>query len=149
MNFWNLQYLIVYNLLMFGLDVGIILAFRRWRTFRGWVVTMTVGLVFGLFLTGFFSLKPGNPTLAGSCFLFGHLVLWFVASIFFMRKTSRSVVWISWVLSAILVAIGIEALIIEPTDLQINRFTFSDPRIERPIRLGCLGRHSNRSDRPI
>jgi uncharacterized protein len=137
-NFWNLQYLIVYNLIMLGVDVGMVLSFRRWRTFRGWVITMTVGMVIGLFLTGFFSLKPGNPTLAGSCFLFGHLVLWFVASILLMWKTARSVVWISCVTGAILVAIGIEAFFIEPTDLQINRFTFTDERIERPIRLIVL-----------
>ena len=138
MTFWNTQHLVLFNLAMLPVDVGFIWAIRRWPSLKGWLFSGFVALIVSALVVAHFSRQPGNITLTGSFFLFGHLTSWFLASAFFLRRTDRILALGSSAIALFLIVVGIDAFVIEPAALEVKHYRIADPRITRPIRLVVL-----------
>ena len=129
---------LIYNLIMIAVDLAAFVVLWRWRSARAWwptvvgaggvalVVAMPMALVrfdvcrlaaFGLFV-------HGPAVLCGSAWL--------------LRRDARKTAVFSAAVAVLLVAVAVDAFLIEPTWLEISQIEIVSPKITEPVRIVVL-----------
>jgi uncharacterized protein len=126
---------ICYNLLMAAVDVAALAAIRRQRTSRAWLAALCgSGLVAGVAAVVFAEDLFGMARLAADG-LFGHGFVLLVGSAIVLGRTHRTIAISSGLAAAGLMAVAIDAFLIEPAWLEVTHLQVVSPKLIRPIRL--------------
>lgn len=127
---------LIYNFAMLAVVIVAIRLMNRRRGFLGWCAAM----IFAGAAAGFFGLVCGVcETPAGiirfwSYALFLHGTILFIATAVIYRK-KKSVAVGSVVIVLALISVAIDAFLIEPYQLEVNRYQIVTPKISRPVRI--------------
>ena len=127
---------LIYNFAMLAVVIAAIRLMSRRRGFLGWCAAMIfagaaagfLGLVCGLFE------NPGGIIRFWSYAIFLHGTILFAATAVIYRKKKVLAVGAIAVVLA-MVSVAIDAFLIEPYRLEVNRYRIATPKISRPVRI--------------
>ena len=133
---------VVYNLLMLGVDLWGLDAVRRDRKMANAVkaccgvgfANLALAIVLG-------ELLAGSKFLAFrllACAVFLHLPVMLAGSAVLLRKVRRKTAVVSAALAVVIAAVGADALLIEPTWLEVSHVRLASKKVERPVRIVVL-----------
>ncbi len=130
---------LVYNLLVAAIDALVLRAVARNPSVRvaaGWIVCGGAGAFVFAFLLGSVNLFFMMRLAAYVLFLHGPLVL--AGCAWRLRRASRAGAAVAVALAALLVAVAVDAFLIEPTRLEVSRLRLESSKVARPLRIGVL-----------
>ncbi len=129
---------LTYNLIMIAVDLAAFGVLWRWRSARAWwptvIATGGAALVLAAaMVSGHFSLFR---LVAFGLFVHGSVVL--CGSAWLLRRAARKTALLSAVAAVLLVAVAVDAFLIEPIWLEISRIEIVSPKITEPVRIVLL-----------
>jgi uncharacterized protein len=138
---YNTTVTLLFNIVMLAVDIGAILLLRRYRGLLAWLAVIGcaggVGAVFGGALACMFEDHFGLMRLCCYClFLHGPVLL--TATAVLWRPTRRQLARLALLGAISLVAVAVDAFLIEPHWLEISHRQIVSPKIHRPMRIVVL-----------
>ncbi|MEX0586449.1 MAG: metallophosphoesterase [Pirellulales bacterium] len=131
-----------YNALMLVADAAAV--FQVWR-FRNAVGLLAAAMFVGIL--GVVAALAVGIEMLGSFFgvlalishaVFGHVLLVLVASAYLLRRDARRLAIACAVAAVAIVLVGVDAFLIEPTWLEVNRYRIESPKLRAPLRIAVL-----------
>jgi len=129
---------LVYNLMMIAVDTAALACLGRRRTaltcLTAWLLAGAAAVVLAIVLgQGVFLVAR---LAAYGLFLHGTVVV--AGSAVLLRRTRRKTTLGSAALAGMIVAVAVDAFLIEPTWLEVSHLRLDTPKLSRPVRLDVL-----------
>jgi len=131
--------ILLYNLLMIGVDLGVLVRLRNGMTWWHWLASMGVAAVAAAGLA--VAAVGGSPfaimhLAAYGLFLHGPVLL--VGSAQYLWASHRRLAISCGLAALLLLGVAVDAFLIEPTWLEVTRHRIETSKIDEPIRIVVL-----------
>jgi uncharacterized protein len=135
---WMTTCVVLFNLTMVGIDGAMLVWLYHRRTTRcWWGCAATWGAAVATLVALLTESHFDTAELASHA-MFGHAVVYLAGSAWLIRRVARKTAILAAVACAVLVAVAVEALLIEPTWLEATHYELRSPKIQRPVRIVVL-----------
>jgi predicted MPP superfamily phosphohydrolase len=128
----------VFNLLQLGVDVAAIVAARRSRTIPAAVLALAGGWFVSAVLAGLLQTGAFHLLRLQAWAVFFHAPVMLAGVGWSLRSRSKRVTGACWLTAVALVAVAVDAFLIEPHWLELTRVTVESDKVDRPLRIGVL-----------
>jgi len=132
-------HVLVYNLILAGVDVAVLVRLRQRRTFAAWLAGMAVA---GLAAAGL-AVVAGRGSLfatahlaAYGIFLHGSALL--AGSVVLLWQSQRKLAWACGLMALGVLGVAVDAFLVEPTWLEVTHHRFVSAKLDRPVRIVVL-----------
>ena len=132
-------HVLIYNAIMAGVDVAVLVRLRRKQTLAAWLAGMAVA---GVAAAGLAVVAVrGSPfaimhLAAYGIFLHGGVLLAGSAVLFWRPRRWLAV--LCGAAAVLLAAVAVDAFLIEPTWLEVSHYRFATPKLSEPVRVVVL-----------
>lgn len=129
---------VLYNVMMAGVDAAALEFLRRRRSVGAWSTAMIFAAGAGMVLAVLLGIGQFLFVRLATHGLFWHGPVLLVGGAVLLRRTRPGAAAGSTATAALLVVVGVDAFLIEPTWLEVSHVRLTTPKIARPLRIVVL-----------